>query len=340
MVWLLLTAGAWHAAPARAEPAIVRGVNLSGGDFGKVPGTFGVDYTYPTKAEVDDYADRGFSVLRLPFRWERVQPALYGALARSPEGTGDFDRLQQVVRWITDRGLIAILDPHDYGGRNVGGSVAKVGSTALPTSALADLWVRLAGAFKSNPRVWFGLMNEPTGISATDWKTIAQSVTDAIRATGARNRLLVPGTDYSGAHSWVTSGNAAAMATFEDPADNYAFDVHQYLDADSSGKEGACVAGAGAKRLAPFIDWAREEPGRRGFLGEFAAGSPDVRGQKQCATELAALLDAAERSGVFDGWTAWGAGRWWDPSYVFRLEPDDLAGSDTAYMKLLTQRLR
>ena len=76
---------------------------------------------------------------------------------------------------------------------------------------------------------------------------IAQSVTNAIRAIGARNRILVPGTDYSGAHSWVTSGNAAQMATFLDPANNFAFDVHQYLDADSSGKEGTCVVGARSK---------------------------------------------------------------------------------------------
>jgi hypothetical protein len=28
----------------------VRGANIAGGDFGTVPGTYGIDYTYPTKA--------------------------------------------------------------------------------------------------------------------------------------------------------------------------------------------------------------------------------------------------------------------------------------------------
>ncbi len=322
-----------------AAPAMVRGANIAGGEFGAVPGTYGVDYTYPTKAEVDYYADHGFNALRLPFRWQRVQPDLYGDLDDVGDGTGDFERIKQVVKWITDRGMVAVLDLHDYGGRNVDGVPAKVGSAALPTSALENLWVRLANVFKDDARVWFGLMNEPVGISAAKWKEIAQSVTNAIRATGARNRLLVPGTDYSGAHSWVSSGNAAQMATFVDPANNFAFDVHQYLDADSSGKQGTCVAGAGASRLAPFIDWAKSAPGRKGFLGEFAAGDPSIAGQEQCRAELAALLDAAERSGVFIGWTAWGGGPWWEPSYVFRLEPKDLSGPETGYMKMLTPYL-
>jgi endoglucanase len=337
----LLLAAALHmamvvCAGAMAQPAMVRGANVAGGDFGAVPGVYGTDYTYPTKAEIDYYADRGFNALRLPFRWERIQHDLYGDLDTVGDGTGDFERVRQVVGWITGRGMVAILDLHDYGGRNVGGVPAKVGSAALPATALADLWVRLAGIFKNDERVWFGLMNEPEGISAAGWKKIAQSVTDAIRATGARNRLLVPGTDYSGAHSWVSSGNAEQMATFVDPADNFAFEVHQYLDADSSGKKGICVPGAGASRLAPFIDWAKSASDRKGFLGEFAAGDPSVAGQEQCRAELAALLETAERSGVFIGWTAWGGGLWWEPSYIFRLEPMDLTGPETGLMRLLT----
>jgi endoglucanase len=210
----------------------------------------------------------------------------------------------------------------------------------LPASALDDLWVRLAKAFKGNDRIWFNLMNEPTGIPAARWKMIAQSATNAIRGTGALNRILVPGTDWTGAHSWVKSGNAAQMATFVDPANNYAFDVHQYLDRDSSGTHAACVTGAGARRLDPFITWAQAAPGRRGFLGEFAGSDPMVPGQEQCGVELHALLDDAEGSGVFVGWTAWGGGPWWNRSYMFRLKPADRGQRDTNYMNILRRYLR
>ena len=131
---LVATAGLAAAPQVAASPAMVRGANIAGGDFGTVPGTYGIDYTYPTKAEIDYYADRGFNALRLPFRWERVQPELHGPL----DSAGDFERVRQVVKWITGRGMIAILDLHDYGGRNVDGVPAKVGSAALPASALED----------------------------------------------------------------------------------------------------------------------------------------------------------------------------------------------------------
>ncbi len=340
VTFLAALSGAHLSYALAAPPALVRGANLAGGDFGFVPGTYGIDYTYPSKAEIDYYADRGFNALRLPFRWERIQHKLYGDLEIAGDGTGDFERIEQVVKWITDRNMIAVLDLHDYGGRNVDGRPIKLGTPALPAAALDDLWVRLAKTFKGNESVWFGLMNEPTGISAAAWKMIAQSVTNAIRAIGARNRILVPGTDYSGAHSWVTSGNAGQMATFLDPANNFAFDVHQYLDADSSGKEGTCVVGAGASRLEPFIQWAKAAPGRRGFLGEFAVGDPEVAGQEQCAVELRGLLDTAEKSDVFIGWTAWGGGPWWEPSYIFRLEPKELSGPDTSYMRMLSHYLQ
>jgi endoglucanase len=130
------------------------------------------------------------------------------------------------------------------------------------------------------------------------------------------------------------------MADFVDPADNFAFEVHQYLDADSSGKKGNCVAGAAASRLAPFIDWAKSVPGRKGFLGEFAVGDPSVPGQEQCGAELKVLLDTVESSGIFIGWTAWGGGLWWEPSYIFRLEPTDLSGPETGLMKQLAPYVR
>ena len=55
--------------------SLLLGVNLAGAEFGwNVPGVFGTDYTYPTHTEIDYYAAKGMSVVRLPFLWERVQP--------------------------------------------------------------------------------------------------------------------------------------------------------------------------------------------------------------------------------------------------------------------------
>ena len=55
---------------------LLLGVNLAGAEFGTpnhVPGVFGTDYIYPTHTEIDYYAAKGMSVVRLPFLWERLQ---------------------------------------------------------------------------------------------------------------------------------------------------------------------------------------------------------------------------------------------------------------------------
>ena len=116
-----------------------------------------------------------------------------------------------------------------------------------------------------------------------------------------------------------------------DPLDRMAYDVHQYLDRDSSGRSAECVAGAGG-RLAPFTRWARQH-GKRGFLGEFGAGPGEG-----CARELAALLEHIRRNrDVWVGWTCWAGGPWWG-DYPLSLEPASLeAPSDRPQMAVLRQ---
>jgi endoglucanase len=87
------------------------GVNLAGAEFGsKVPGVFGTDYTYRTHAEIDYYASKGMSVIRLPFLWERVQHTKNGALDAVELG-----RLDDVVNYTTGKGLKIEIEPHNVG---------------------------------------------------------------------------------------------------------------------------------------------------------------------------------------------------------------------------------
>src|SRR5438045_9098049 len=80
---------------------LLLGVNLSGAEFGSnVPGSFGTDYTYPTHAEIDYYAGKGLSVIRLPFLWERLQHSEFGAFDAAELG-----RLGDVVIYATVTGL-------------------------------------------------------------------------------------------------------------------------------------------------------------------------------------------------------------------------------------------
>lgn len=295
----------------RIGPSILqyRGVNFAGAEFNPArnPGAPFKDYTFPKRETVAPFVAMGMNAARLPIRWERLQYSALGPLDRD-----ELRRIDDAVRTLGAMDLI-IIDLHNYA--RYRGVVLDAGSA----SALSDVWQKLATHFRNDQRIAFGLMNEPNGISATVWRDLAQSTILTIRATGARNLVLVPGTRWSGAHSWAKEpgSNAAAMASFRDPAGNFAFEMHQYLDGNSSGTSPRCVDAAKAgPRLTAATQWLRSIKAR-GFLGEFASG-PDAN----CLAALDGLLDTVEAgSDVWLGWTYWAAGSWWG-KYPMSVQPN------------------
>jgi endoglucanase len=183
-------------------------------------------------------------------------------------------------------------------------------------------------------------MNEPHKQSAEQTAEIMQSAVNAIRAAGINNRILVPGTSYTGAHSWIKSGNAAAYENFKDPGNNFAFEVHQYLDKDSSGTHPQAVAGYGASSLVAFTDWAKQH-NYKAFLGEFGwDGNPS---NTQANIEGDALLSYMDQNkDVWIGYTYWAAGPWWK-NYMYSIEPAGLkqdAPVDANQLSVLTKHMQ
>jgi endoglucanase len=326
----------------RAESAILyTGVNLAGAEFGEsnLPGIYNTHYTYPRANEVDYFLAKGMNTFRLPFRWERLQPAQNVQFS-----TAELTRMKNFVNYATSQGAYVVLDPHNYA--RYYGSV--VGSAALPNSSLADFWTRLSNEFKANDHVIFGLMNEPHTMPTEQWRGAANAAISSIRDTGATNLILVPGNAWSGAHSWSQNWygtpNATAMLDITDPGNNFAFDVHQYLDSDSSGSSPQIVRPTiGRERLTGFTDWLRTN-NRRGFLGEFAVANSQIgAGANQIGDEaIHEMLDFVEANqDVWLGWTWWSAGPWWG-NYMFSLEPTNLGlptQTDRPAMAVMQQHL-
>ncbi|HEX2912692.1 MAG TPA: cellulase family glycosylhydrolase [Chloroflexia bacterium] len=315
--------------PSQVIPQFMTGVNLAGAEFtpNAIPGTYGVDYQYPTQAEVDYFMSKGLKTFRLPFLWERLQPGKFGAFDQ-----GQFNLLDGFVSYVTGKGATVILDPHNYA-RYYG---QLIGSKDVPVEVFADLWSRLAGQYKDNPRVIFGLMNEPTNIQTQVWVAGTNSAIRAIRATGAKNMILVAGSSADHAYSWSQKWNGTAyggqMLGISDPANNYAFELHQYLDVDASGTFEKCVSGnIGSQRLQDFTQWLRQNH-KRGFLGEFGSASNPT-----CHAALDDMLNYVEQNGdVWRGWTYWAAGPLWQ-NYLYSLEP--LNGTDRPQMAILEKHL-
>jgi endoglucanase len=313
-------------APSRGPLA---GVNISGGEFGAVPGRMNYQYIYPSNAEIDYFYANGMRMLRIPFRWERLQPTLFGPLS-----VADRAALKAATTYATSKGMTVVLDMHDYAARHAATGAASntlVGTAAIPETALANAWTQIAGDYKDNPKVWLGLMNEPSGIAAASWWAVAQQLVKDLRAQKIPNKVMVPGASWTGAWSWISSGNAALAEKFTDPSNNFAFEVHQYLDKDSSGTNAACTAGS-ASRVDAVLNWAQTKKVQL-FFGEIA-GSADA----QCQIEYPAMLKKLNANSTVLGWTAWGAGKWWVSSYAFRLAP--ITGTTpTAHMTMLINNL-
>jgi endoglucanase len=284
-----------------------RGVNLASAEFApeKVPGVAGKDYIYPTKATAAPFAAMGMNSVRLPILWERIQPQAGqqldpAELKRLDASLDDLAQFDQVI-----------LGIHNYGrfrGQVLGSS-----------EALVDLWTRLAERYKGRPNIAFGIMNEPHGIAARRWRTIAEETVGAIRRTGARNMVLVPGANWTGGHSWFGGGdgpNSQALAGFVDPGRNYAFEIHQYLDSDSSGSKAGCTGPrVGRERLEKVTRWLRQQDARA-VLGEFGVDSSPT-----CLAALEDLLGFLRSNGdVWIGWNYWAGGDWWG-DYPLGIQP-------------------
>jgi endoglucanase len=326
MKWMAGLLGLTLALSAQANTSY-GGVNLAGAEFGSaVPGTPGVDFVWPSNAEIDYFHGKGMNVLRVPFKWERMQPTQNAALA----GTY-LAALDALVAHAASVGVKVILDPHNYA--RYGGNV--VGTAGLPNAAFADFWTRLASHFVGNEAVIFGLMNEPNSMPTEQWAAAANAAIAAIRAAGSQQLILVPGNAWTGAHSWSQSWygtpNATAMLAIVDSGNRFAFELHQYFDSDYSGTSATCVAtaGTGANQLQGVTTWLRAN-GYKGFLGEFAGADNSA-----CQAAIVSAMDHLKgNSDVWLGWTWWAAGPWWG-SYMYTLEPGNGFSTDSPQMNWL-----
>jgi endoglucanase len=330
------------ATPAGAKPKMamssstlkLKGANLSGAEYdsANINAAYGCAYIYPGKAEIDYYKSKGFNTIRLPFSGSRLQPGANGALNKT-----ELDRLRSILDYAAYKGMYVILDVHEYGYRYDSRTKKRllIGVTGgVPAGDFVNFWSRLATEFKAYPNAIFGLMNEPNVQSPKVWRTIAEQAITAIRKTGAQQLILIPGSYWTGAHSWVSTGNAAAWAGYRGDK-NFAFEVHQYLDSNSSGTQMACVKGKGTTVLDVASAWARTNRVKL-FMGEMGWSWWST-----CLPEGQAMVNAMTRNAdVWTGWTYWSGGPWVKADYMYMLTPKSLtAPIDRPQLKALQTNL-
>ncbi|OHF01587.1 cellulase [Colletotrichum orchidophilum] len=293
------------------------GVNEAGGEFGEktLPGTWGTDFIFPDPSTITTLRGQGYNTFRVQFKMERMTPNSLTA----GFNTAYLQNLTNVINHITSSGGWAILDPHNYG--------RFYDNIITDTGAFQTWWKSFATQFKSNDHVIFDTNNEYNTMDQTLVLNLNQAAIDGIRAAGATQYIFVEGNQWSGAWSWLTVNDN--MKALTDPQNKIVYEMHQYLDSDSSGTSTACVSTTiGVERVTAATNWLRQN-GKIGFLGEFAGGA-----NSQCQTAVKGMLDYLKaNSDVWTGAAWWAAGPWWN-NYIYGFEPPSGTGY-TYYNSLL-----
>ncbi|KAF1833352.1 glycoside hydrolase [Decorospora gaudefroyi] len=316
------------------------GINESGAEFGEknFTGVYGREYIWYDFNTIDQFMAEGMNMFRLNFReyslslstltssptpplpptvqklenlltnsivMERLTP---GSLT-APLDPLYMGNLTEQINYITSKGAYAMIQPHNYG--------RFLGNIITDTAGFKTWWTKVAAPFKDNELVVFDTNNEYHTMPQQLVFDLNQAAIDGIRAAGATKQYITPeGNSWSGAWTWISSGNAASLINLRDPQDKLIFQMHQYLDSDGSGTSPNCVSGTVlSERLMAATRWLKQNR-KQAVLGEFASGV-----NAQC---IAALKDGlaymGQNSDVWLGSIWWAAGPWWG-DYMYSMEP-------------------
>lgn len=315
-------------------PTYAKGVNISDGQItypaDGTPNRTRFNYIYPQAAELSYFASQGMTAIRFPTTAPRLQPFPYRpfdppAITRVQDGfVGRVD--EQAVNAFASVGtqtnltaikalldqacslnIYVLLEPHDFGGifdTRIGTS-RMIGVDAEGTAMSRDWWTRFSTLWKNYPNAVFQEMNEPTGMTATQWQTAAALITSDIAAVTTSHIVMVQGVHFDGCLDWVTDGSGAAWAAYSPPAGlSVVYECHQYLDSGNSGQSPVC-AGTGSSRMTDFNNWLIANS-RQGFVGEFGWSA-----QASCMTSATTgdgptfLAFLSANDAHYFGWTWW-----------------------------------
>jgi len=205
------------------------GVNLAGAEFGQsnMPGVYNTDYTYPTVATIDYFAAKGFKLLRIPFRWERVQHAMGAEL-----DAAELNRLTAFTDTCAVRGIQVILDMHNYGRYRIGNTDYSLGlgqkGDTITKAYFGNVWRKLADVFKTRTNIYgYDIMNQPDSMPYYTWVLAAQECIDSIRTTDTKTPVLIEGTNRSLVECWAICNSL--LGKIADPYNKIIYSAHNFL---------------------------------------------------------------------------------------------------------------
>ncbi|MDR1120779.1 MAG: cellulase family glycosylhydrolase [Dysgonamonadaceae bacterium] len=337
---------------------VMLGINLASGSGGSNPGRYGTDYRYPKNEDLYYFNAKGIKLIRLPFRWPRVQSEFNGALT-----TNDITEMHKVVKEAERLGMWVMLDMHDYCERAVDGKLYEIGvaghrnwlgnawggwysddEPVVTAAHYADVWAKLAVAFADCSNIWgYDLMNEPKSLSMDILFNNYQMAINAIREKDMQAYISIEGRSYASAAGWASVSDELKNLT--DPANKLIYQAHCYFDGNASGTyQGSYDSEVGNNfdartkgRLDPFINWCAAN-GKTGMIGEF--GVP-YNGAEGGDPRYMVLIDSVFSYLKQHQMTAtyWCGGAFYD-NYHLTVQPKDNYATEKSTMAIMEKYIR
>ncbi|MBI2809800.1 MAG: cellulase family glycosylhydrolase [Candidatus Melainabacteria bacterium] len=300
------------------DTANIRGVNLSGAEWGKNSPTDA--QFWPTAEELDYYKSKGFNTFRLGISWEQFQPTLNGPLDQN-----EMARLDNFLQAADARGVKVLINManfdrytlnHGPGGQGVdhetNGTV--VGQPGVPVSAMQDFWTKIVNHVDSNAAEsravgGWDLTNEPFDVGGT-WPATATAVDQAIRATGDNHTVVVEGDQW--ARDFTGLEGLAKLDK------NVAFEAHSYWDDGSGGYANpnppSDNPNIGVDNIRPFVEWLKQNDAK-GFVGEWGVPT-DNTAWNPAITNFIHFLNQNDMGNM-----VWAGGPGWQDNYTLNIGP-------------------
>ena len=297
------------------------GINLAGLEFN------GTRYPVPTGEELIYYKTKGINTFRLPFSWERIQPAL-----NDPLDSHYLGLIQKIVAQAALNSQTILLDVHNYARYNSD----VIGTGSVTIEAFSNLWLRIATIFRGNHAIYgYDLMNEPHNMpTSSTWPSAAQAAVDTIRSVDPTTTIFIEGDGWAGAHQWRYFNENLDI---KDTSNRMVYSAHNYADVMAGGSYKLPYSQDGATpmtlvdRYNIFYGWLKEKE-FRGHIGE--CGVPQDPQWLTCLDNLVAVLKTTGTPFHY-----WAGGPGWRP------EPSNTAiepinGRDEPQMAILERYIR
>ena len=307
------------------------GINLCGAEFGaqNLPGIINHDYTYPTENDIRYFVHKGFKLIALPFRWERIQHQPFAELDKA--------ELQQIAKFINTCYMYNVqvsLTMQNFAAYKNQNTELLLGSSQLSYKAFKDVWKKIAASLINFPNIYaYDIMNEPRKIFGNAWFKAAEHAILGIREVDTATTIIIDGENSSFAYDWKFDNNK--LRKLKDPYNKLVYDAHCYFDFDHSGRydtkyDRKIDPDMGVLSVKPFIDWLKKYK-KKGIIGEFGVPASDARWLVVMDNFLAYI----NKEGVPANY--WAAGAWWH-DYDLSVHPKN--GNDKPQMRVLEKYIR